>query len=308
MEILGTVSSLSIVAFAVSSMLMAGVSFTLGEIVAPLREPNRIARALAGNFVLVPLLAAALAAAFSLEPGLALALILLGTAAGAPFLVKLLVIADGDVAMGTGLLVLLIPVTVLFMPLVVPVLAPEASVNAAAIAVPLALTMVLPLAIGLGLNEVAPGWATRLRPVARAVSTVALVLLLVTTLLVHLGGLAELFASRAMIAVVLFVLGSFAIGVLVASPHPERRIVLGLGTALRNIAAATVVASDLDDPDTLVLVVVASIVALLVLIPVARWLRRRSGGEAAAQRGAWSRPGAPRPGPERAERSARHRR
>src|SRR5690606_39393873 len=51
MEILGTVSSLSIVAFAVSSMLMAGGRFTLGESVAALREPKRLARRLAGSLV-----------------------------------------------------------------------------------------------------------------------------------------------------------------------------------------------------------------------------------------------------------------
>src|SRR5690606_2170670 len=66
-EILRTISSLAIVAFAASSMLAAGFSFTLREIIAPLREPSRVARALLGNFVLVPLLAIGVARAFSLD-------------------------------------------------------------------------------------------------------------------------------------------------------------------------------------------------------------------------------------------------
>jgi BASS family bile acid:Na+ symporter len=275
-EVLRTISDLSIVTFAVSSMLSAGLSFTFREIVAPLTDPNRIARALGGNFVLVPLLAVGIVYAFSLEQALALGMILLGTAAGAPFLIKLVAISAGDIALGTALLVLLVPMTVVFMPILVPLLAPGAAVDPAAIAVPLALTMLLPLVVGLLVSEAAERWAKRLLPFARTLSTVTLVLVLGTALFLNVRQLVDILASPALLAVVLFVLGSFAIGYVIASPHPERRVVLGLGTAQRNIAAATVVAAeDLRGPDTLTFVVIASILELLVLIPIARWLRRR---------------------------------
>lgn len=281
-EILRTISSLSILVFAVSSMLSAGFSFTFGDVVGPLREPNRIARALAGNFVLAPLLALAIAHAFSLDSALTLGLILLGSAAGAPFLIKLIAMAAGDQAMGTSLLVLLIPMTVVFMPFIVPLLAPEVAVSATSIAAPLFLTMLLPLVFGLLVTELAPRWAKRLAPIAGAASTITLVLVIVTTMIIYARDLREIVASSTSLAVILFVLGAFAIGYVVASPHPERRVVLGLGTAQRNIAAATVVAVEntrvpdtlaLANADTLVLVVVAGVLELLVLFPVARWLR-----------------------------------
>lgn len=283
-EILRTVSSLSIFVFAVSSMLSAGFSFTFRDVVGPLREPNRIARALAGNFVLAPLLALLIARAFALDPALTLGLILLGSAAGAPFLIKLIAMAAGNLAMGTSLLVLLVPMTVVFMPFIVPLLAPEAAVSAASIAVPLLLTMLLPLAFGLLVTELAPRWAKRLAPIAGTISTITLVLVLATTMTLYARDLRGILASSTSIAVILFVLGAFAIGYLVASPHPERRVVLGLGTAQRNIAAATVVAAEnvrvadtlvLADADTLVLVVVTGVLELLVLFPLARWLRGR---------------------------------
>jgi BASS family bile acid:Na+ symporter len=275
-DLLRVASSVSILVFAVSSMLSAGFSFTFREVAAPLREPGRVVRALAGNFVLAPLLAVGIARALSLDPPLELAMVLLGTAAGASFLIKLVAAAAGDVALGTALLVLLVPMTVVLMPLLVPVLAPEAFVNPLAIAVPLALTMLLPLAFGLVVTEVSRAWARRLQPLMRAVSTISLVVLLVTTLLVNLGDVASIVASRAMVAVLLFVVGLFVIGFVIASPHPERRVVLGLGTAQRNIAAATVVAAeDVYHPDTLVLVVVASVIGLVVLLPLARLLRGR---------------------------------
>jgi len=223
-NILRTVSSLSILVFAVSSMLSAGASFTVRQVVAPMREPDRVLRALLGNFVLVPILAVVIGRALALDSPLALGLILLGTAAGAPFLIKLVAAAEGDVALGTSLLVLLVPMTVVFMPIIVPLLAPDTSVNATAIAISLALTMLIPLAIGLVVNEVAGRAAKRLRHATRNLSTVSLVFLLVTTLLVNRYDLQVIIGSRAIIAVVLFVIGCFCIGFLIASPHPARRV------------------------------------------------------------------------------------
>jgi BASS family bile acid:Na+ symporter len=263
-------------------MLAAGCSFTFRDVVGPLRESNRIARALIGNFVLCPLLALFIAHAFSLDPALTLGLVLLGSAAGAPFLIKLIGMAEGNIAMGTSLLVLLVPLTVVFMPFIVPLLVPEAAVSASMIAVPLALTMLLPLGVGLVLSELAPRWASRIARIGGMLSTITLVLVLASTLILYARDLRNIVASPAALAVVLFVLGAFAIGYVIASPHPERRVVLGLGTAQRNIAAATIVAAEnvrvpdtltLVNADALVLVVVTGVLELLVLFPVARWLR-----------------------------------
>ena len=288
-NVLSGISSLSILVFAVSSMLSAGFSFTFREVVAPFREPSRIARALIGNFVLAPLLAVIIARALSLDPELELGLILLGSAAGAPFLIKLIAIAAGDVALGTSLLVLLVPMTVVIMPFIVPLLAQDVAVNPLTIAVPLTLAMLLPLALGLLVTELAPRWAKRRAPIARTVSTISLGLVIVTTTIVYIRDVVAIVTSFAALAVILFVLGSFAIGYLVASPHTERRLVLGLGTAQRNIAAATVVAVEnmrvpdslqVANADALVLVVVAGVLDLAVLFPVARWLRHRRDDDA----------------------------
>ena len=278
LDILRSASSLSILLFAISSMLSAGSSFTLRDIVAPFRQPDRIVRAIVANFVLVPLLAAGIAHALSLDLSRTIGLILLGSAAGAPFLIKLTALAAGDVALSTSLLILLVPLTVAVMPIIVPLLAPQASVSAGAIALPLALTLLLPLAIGLVLSELAPRWAKRLQPFTRTISTITLVALLVLTIALNLRHVLDIVASRAVIAMLLLLAGSFAIGFALASPHLERRVVLGLGTAQRNIAAATVVAvEDIKDRDTLVLVVVASVITLALLIPLARWLRAQGG-------------------------------
>ena len=59
------------------------------EIVAPLRRPFWVLRALGANFVLAPAVALATVALLPLDPGYALGLLVLGFAAGSPLLPKL---------------------------------------------------------------------------------------------------------------------------------------------------------------------------------------------------------------------------
>ena len=65
--------------------------------------------------------------------------------------------------------------------------------------------------------------------------------------------------------------GAFAAGYLLGGSDPAEGEVIALGTTQRNIAAATVVATQsFGDPRTLVMVVVMSIVSMAVLFPVAK--------------------------------------
>ena len=144
-EVLPTLLKLTVLIFSVTSMLSVGFSYTLREITEPLREIRRVFLALAANFVLIPVLAYVVSRLLSLEPAVMIGLLLAATAAGAPFLTTLTKIAEGDLAFAAGLLVLLLVVTIFYMPIVVPLIAPAAMVSALAIATPLVLTMLLPL-------------------------------------------------------------------------------------------------------------------------------------------------------------------
>jgi BASS family bile acid:Na+ symporter len=236
------------------------------------------------NFVLVPLLAVAIARALRLDPSLEAGIVLVGTAAGAPFLIKLTQAAAADVSLSAALLVLLMPLTVIAMPIAVPLLIEEASVNALRIALPLVLTLLLPLVVGLVVDSTLPKVAARLQPIARQTSTIALVVLVASTIAVN-GSLFRDLGVRPIMAVVLLTAGSFGAGYLLSGSDFDQRAVMGLGAGQRNIAAALVVASqDFDDPHTLVMVVLFSIVDLMVLFPIA-WLLRKQSASAATTHG-----------------------
>jgi BASS family bile acid:Na+ symporter len=171
------------------------------------------------------------------------------------------------------------------MPIVVPLIVPDAEIRAISIATPLVLTMLLPLGIGLFVDAKFESLADRLQPLMNKVSSAALVVLLVTTVLTNGGRLLAVLGTGAILAALLFIAGAFIIGYLLGMTGRGTREELGLATAQRNIAAATVVATQsFGDPDTLVMVVITSIVTMAILFPVAGALRKRVEAQAKTHR------------------------
>jgi bile acid:Na+ symporter, BASS family len=275
-DFLASLSNVVVAVFAVTSMLSVGLSYTVRQIVDPLRNARLVILVLVANFVLVPLLTFAVMGILSLDRSLEIGLILLATAAGAPFLVLLVRSADGDMALSAGLLVLLLVVTIFYMPLVVPLALPGVTVSAGAIAGSLFTTMLLPLVIGLVVEAIAPARAEGLRPVIGQVSQILLVMLVIVISLANLREILGVFGTGAILAALLVIGGAFVVGYAIGGPDRDARVVTGLGTAQRNIAAAMVVATqDLADPDVTVMVVVSSLVGLALLFPVAWALRAK---------------------------------
>ena len=269
--------------FAVSSMLSVGFSYTVRQIIAPLRKARLVIGALVANFVLVPLLAYAITRLLSFGEQRELGLLLVASAAGAPFVIKLAQLAGADLAIAAGVLVLLIVVSIGYMPLVVPLIVPDADVNALDIARPLVLTMLLPLVIGLIADHFVPTWTERLLPPLGILTNIALVALLVSTVLSNLEPILDVFGTGAILAAVLFIVGAFALGYLFGITGRGTREEMALATAQRNIAAATVVATQsIGEVDTIVMVVVTSTVTMVILFPAAAALRKRVEAETGA--------------------------
>ena len=104
MEALAKAVPIAMLTFVVSSMLAVGLSLTVREIVTPLRNGKLLTLAVLANFVLMPLAAILIARVFQLAQPLGVALLILGVAAGAPFLPKLAGIAEGNLAFAVGLM------------------------------------------------------------------------------------------------------------------------------------------------------------------------------------------------------------
>ena len=263
--------------FVVSSMLSVGLGLNVGQITAPLRNLRLVAMSLLANFVLMPVGAVVLARALRLVEPLAVGLLLLGVAAGAPFLPKLAQIAKGNLAFAVALMVLLTVITVAYLPLVLPLFLLGVSVNPAKIGVSLVLLMLLPLAGALVVNAKLPAAAARVKPVVDRLSTLGLVLVVLLLVVVNFSNVLSLFGTGAILAGLLFIALGYAVGWALGGPGADTRLVLGLGTAQRNIAAALVVGGQsFSDPSVVVMVVVVAVVSLLILLPLSRVVARNS--------------------------------
>lgn len=275
-DLLSKAATVAMLIFVVSSMLAMGAGLTVAQIIEPLRNARLLVLALLANFVLMPLAAFALAKGLHLDQPYGIGLLLLGCAAGAPFLPKLAELAKGNLAFAVGAMVLLMVVTVGYLAAVLPLLLTGVKVDPWKIARSLILLMLLPLAAGLALKAYYEVMAGRAKPVLDRISNVSLILLVLLIVAANIDKVLEVFGSRGILAGLLFIALGFAIGWVLGGPGKDTRRVLALGTAQRNIAAALVVASQsFSDPKVVVMVIVVAIVGLIVLMPLSRALANR---------------------------------
>jgi bile acid:Na+ symporter, BASS family len=274
--LLNKASNVAMLSFVVSSMLAMGSGLLLGQIIEPLRNVRLVVLGLVANFILMPLGAFVLAWMLRLDEQFGIGLLVLGCAAGAPFLPKLAQLAKGNLPFAVGMMVLLMVITVAYLPIVLPLLLEGVTVNPLQIAQSLVLLMLLPLGAGLFLKARFEATAARVKPWLDWLSNISLILLIGLISAANIDKVIQVFGTRGILAGLLFIAFGFCVGWLLGGPSNDTKNVLALGTAQRNIAAALVVASQsFSDPKVVVMVIVVAIVGLVTIMPLARALGRR---------------------------------
>jgi BASS family bile acid:Na+ symporter len=286
-DVLTVVVKLSALVFVVSSMLAMGLSLTISAIVAPLRNLRLVILALVVNFIAVPLVAWGIQAVMDLDQDIYTGLLLLATAAGAPFLPKLAQVANGNAAFSVGLMVMLMVVTVIYMPIVLPLFLSGVEINAWDIARSLIVLMLFPLGIGLFMKSRWPATAKELQGLMSQASSFAIVLLLVGAIILQWSAIVSLIGTGGLAAIVVFLVVSLVLGYVAGGSDPATRSVMGLGTAQRNVSAAMVVGAQnfSDSPNVLITVIVGALIGLVLLMPIGAELGKRAGAGEAAGKG-----------------------
>jgi predicted Na+-dependent transporter len=276
-EFFSAIAGISGLLFVVTSMLAMSLSLSLQQMTQPLKNVRLVSLALLANFVLVPLLAFVITKVIPLDQSLQIGVILLGTAAGAPFIPKLVQGAKGNVAFSVGLMFLIMVVTIFYLPFILPLLLPGVEVNPWDIAKSLIVTMLIPLVIGMLIKSHSPDVADHWAPVMQKISGLTILILLVVGLGLNISNILGFIGTRGIGAMVLLILGSLVIGLLFGGRDPGVRTAMGLSTANRNGAAALLVATqNFSGTDTLPFVLVGVVMMLLILLPVAKRMGARS--------------------------------
>jgi BASS family bile acid:Na+ symporter len=291
---LATLQGLFVLGFVLASMLAIGMTLSVRRIVEPARDPWLLAGVLVAGFVIVPAVALGLGAGLGLDEDLRIGLVLMACAHGGPFLPKLAALARANLALAVALMGVQLLVTVVYLPVVVPILLPGTSVDARAIATPLLVQLALPLVLGLVAGVRWPSLAARLRGPLQRISNLCFVLLFLVLLALDGPAVVELAGTGAMLAVIVILLAGAAAGYVLGGRRSSTRKVVAIASALPGMSAAFVVAngSFSDRPDVLLFLAAATLLGLGVVIPVALAFGRWGSGEPAADPGVRSMHGA----------------
>ena len=266
-EILAVIDKLALLTFIVFTMLGAGLRLTVQEIWDPLRNRRLVILSLVTNFVLVPLFVYLLLQVVHLSEPLRDGLLVMAVASGPPALPKLAHIVKGNIAFSVGLMMLLMLGTIVYMPIVLPLVVEGVQINSWEIAEPLLLMMVSPLVIGLFIKAKFPAITMTLQPILFKLSNAGLLLGLVVRLAVHTNDIIALLKTGAIFVCAVFILFSFSVGYLLGGPGIDTQRVLGVGTAQRNFAAALLVGtSNFEDPSVVSIIMVTSILMMVTVL------------------------------------------
>ncbi|HSN82392.1 MAG TPA: bile acid:sodium symporter [Polyangiales bacterium] len=278
LEALELILNVAIAVFIAGALFTAGLEVTFEQVLEPLRDLSNVGRALLANVVLTPLLVHALIILYPLERPYSIGLLLYGFASGAPYTPRLVGVARGDVSSSIGLTMLLTVLTIVYMPLILPVLVPGTQIGVWEIAKPLLLQMFVPLLIGLGVRQRSAALASKLRRPANVTVNASALVFLLLALVLHHEELAATVGTGAITAALIVTLLSFMVGFALGTRGQRDRATLGLITTARNIgAAATIATANFgDDPRVLITVAVCMFVVFAVAFPAAKlYFRRR---------------------------------
>ncbi len=272
------IGTLGVLIFIVTSMLGMGFSLTIPQIMTPLRNKKLVFMSLVANFIVVPIWALLIVRIIPISEGLQIGLILVGMAAGAPFLPKLVQVAKGDMAFTAGLMVLLMIVTIAYLPLVLPFVLIGVQVSPWDIAKSLIFLMLIPLAIALFIRaryeEVAKNSVNTMNMAAN----LSLAAMFIGYFVAYFDETFGIIGTGGILVAILLIVGAVIVGFLVGGKNKDIRKVLALGTGQRNFAAAFAIATSnfANNPDVLLEIMDVAVIGLVILMLIAGELGRHN--------------------------------
>lgn len=270
----------------ISTVLALGMSYTVAELVAPLRRVWLVVLMIVVNSALVPAAAWGIGKALPIDEsavtGMTLAAIGAASAAG---LKATQLARRADLALAVSLVVVLQLANLAAVPLWAGQVVSGASISASSILGNLLLLVLIPLAIGLIVRaryvDHAATWQIQLGKV----SNIALALALAAGIAVNWDAIVSLFGSWVLLASALTAIVSVVLGGLVGRADAVTRTTTGLVSGLRfGSLGLIIIGTQLNgNPDYLGPAIVFSLVDLILVLFLSVELGRHSGSTPAAE-------------------------
>lgn len=228
----------------VALMLHTGLQVNREHLQAVLKNYGLLGRAFLANFILVPIYGVLIARAFHLNPVVATGVLLMAISPGVPFVVlsggrK----KGGSLGLAVSLAFLMPAISIITVPITAHFVLPGSQIESRSIIASLFVFQLVPLLLGMFVNDRAPQAASRLQRPVGLVVLVAIILILALLAPKIVSSIGSVYGSLRILAILVIVLLSAVTGWLLAIDHPQYRRTLAVGTTLRNIGLAAVIAT-----------------------------------------------------------------
>ncbi len=246
MFLLNTPARLLVLVFLITSMLSIGLQAGIADLRTLSSSRRALLRALAANFVMVPLAGIAIALLLPLGPGARGALVLLACTPGGVSALQFTSKVRGGTILAGAIPALLCVLAVPLSPAMLRLLLPAGENIQVAYGRTLgyiALVIVSPLIVGMLVHARAPLVAAKLSRAMALLSVVAFVAVMIVTKAMRKEALASIGAT-AIGAMGLFLMASMAIGWVLGGPAREGRWLLATATSMRNAALCLALAQN----------------------------------------------------------------
>jgi BASS family bile acid:Na+ symporter len=286
-ELLGALFNVSLILMIVATMVSAGFTTTFAAIGSVLSRWSLVLMVLGTALVLRPLVSWGLAEVFNLDNPAFIAMVLLGSVAGAPLGVKFVMGARGDLTTGAVMQVLLAVITSFtFAPTANFIidaadLGEDVSLPVGDLIKTIVFLQVLPFVVGLLVRHWNAKSAAEWNEFAKKVSGPTFLIVIVLALLGSFETIIDLLGDRVLIAGVLFPVIMIALGYFISSGDYSTRSATALiqpGSNSGPSFAAVAIAFN-NDPEILGAVTVLVFLQIIVSAPIGTWMGSRFGPE-----------------------------
>lgn len=241
-----------IMLFTVSNLAVMGLQVKSAEVIAGLKQPKTVAAIFVWGWVLGPALGLLIVWALPLSAPFVVGLLLYSLAPCAPFFPLMVPKARGDMSFAGALVPLVVVGTVIFMPLMAPLLIKGLALSTWALTKMLLVTVLLPMAVGVVLREYARTVATKIFPTVNVIAKLSTLACLVFGLVLYWREMLDTAGSFALLSMTVFmvVMGwityRFGFGL-----KQNQRSVMALGMLQRNLGAILIALFAIPDVDPL---------------------------------------------------------
>ena len=265
--------------FTVSNLAAMGLQVKMPDVLAAFQNKKALALIFIWGWVLGPVVGLLITTILPLEEPYVIVVLLCSLAPCAPFLQQMVGKANGDVGFAGAFIPLVAVGTVVFMPIMAPLMIKGLTISAWALAKPLLLTILLPLVIGAAIRHYADQGATKIFPAVKGLALISTLLTVIACLALYGKSMLDTAGEFALLSMTIFMVGvaiityTFGFGL-----KQNQRSVMSLGMGTRNIAAvfAAALAIPNADPRIMVMVIMWTLWSVVLAAIAARIFLKHS--------------------------------